>query len=166
MSEASSRPLVSRKTAEVAFALLLLSFGGFIALGAKELETGWGSSGPEAGYFPFRVGILIMLAAAAVLVQQVLRGTDGGHLISRSAAANVLTFVAPLALLIAAIPSIGFYLAAAAYLLVAVFLIGRVRLSVALSVSCAVPLGLFLLFEFVFRTPLPKGPLGPWLGMI
>ncbi len=24
----------------------------------------------------------------------------------------------------------------------------------------------FLLFEFIFRTPLPKGPLGPLLGMI
>jgi putative tricarboxylic transport membrane protein len=166
MSDTTSRHLLSRKTAEIGFALLLLAFGGTIAFGARELETGWGGSGPEAGYFPFRIGVLIMLAAGVVLAQQLVRPGPVAIFLDRGAARNIALFSAPLLLLVAAIPLIGFYLAAAAYLLVAVGLIGRVALPVALGVLLGAPGVLFLLFEFAFRTPLPKGPLGPLLGMI
>lgn len=166
MSDPAHRPLLSRKTAEVGFALLLLAFGGVIAVGARELDTGWGGSGPEAGYFPFRVGLLIMLASGAVLVQQALRPVDGAPFLDRRAALNMALFAGPLALCAAAIPLVGFYLAACAYLLCAIAVAGRIALPLALGVALGVPAALFLLFEFVFRTPLPKGPLGPLLGMI
>ncbi len=63
MSDEAPDGILSRRTAEIGFALLLLGFGAAIVVGARELETGWGSSGPEAGYFPFRIGLLIVAAA-------------------------------------------------------------------------------------------------------
>jgi putative tricarboxylic transport membrane protein len=166
MSETAPRPLLSRKMAEVGFAGVLLIFGGVIAYGALELETGWGSSGPEAGFFPFRIGVLIMLGAGVVLCQHLLRASDGAPFIDGRGARNIGVFAVPLLLLAGAIPLIGFYLAAMAYLLVALWLAGRVGWPLSLAVALLLPAALFLLFEFVFRTPLPKGPLGPLLGMI
>jgi putative tricarboxylic transport membrane protein len=166
VSNTASRPLLSRKAAEVGFAALLLVFGAVIALGARELETGWGSSGPEAGYFPFRVGLLIMLGAAMVLIRELLSRDAATPFLDQASARNLMLFAVPLVMCVAAIPFLGLYLAATAYLAVAIGLVGRVAVSVTLGVLLLAPLALFILFEFVFRTPLPKGPLGPWLGMI
>jgi hypothetical protein len=165
MSENAPDGILSRRSAEIGFALLLLAFGAAIMAGARELETGWGSSGPEAGYFPFRIGLLIVAASLLLLGTEAWR-SGGGRLVGRQAARNMASFALPLVGLVAAVPFLGLYLAAAAYLLVAIGLVGRAGWRVALAASLATPTLLFLLFEFAFRTPLPKGPLGPWLGMI
>ena len=48
-------------------------FGALIIKGALEFNVGWGDIGPEAGYFPFRIGILIVLASLVNLVRALLR---------------------------------------------------------------------------------------------
>jgi putative tricarboxylic transport membrane protein len=165
MGDGASDGVVSRKAAEVGFALVLLGFGAAIAWGALELDTGWGGSGPEAGYFPFRIGVLIIAAAGGVLILELLR-SGGGMLMGGKGLRNVALFALPLIGLIVAVPHLGIYLAGAAYLLVAVGLVGGAGWRLAAVVAVLAPALLFVLFEFVFRTPLPKGPLGPLLGMI
>ncbi len=165
MSDDAPDGILSRKHAEIGFALLLLGFGAVMIIGARELETGWGSSGPEAGYFPFRIGLLIIAASLLVLGQEILKAGNA-RLLNRRAAWNMALFAAPLIGLVTAVPILGLYLAAAAYLLVAIGLIGHAGWRTATLVALVTPTLLFLLFEFAFRTPLPKGPLGPLLGMI
>ena len=46
---------MSRKAAEIGFAIVLFAIGAAIVHGTLELETGWTRSGPEAGYFPKQV---------------------------------------------------------------------------------------------------------------
>jgi putative tricarboxylic transport membrane protein len=167
MSAPSSGLGFSRKRAEIAFALLLAAFGGIILVGARELETGWGSSGPEAGYFPFRLGVMITAVSAAVLIREALRAAvPTAPTIDRQSARNMLFFVLPMIGLVLLIPRLGLYLSAAIYLAFAVGVIGKAGWKTALLTAVGVPTFLFLLFEFVFRTPLPKGPLGPLLGML
>ena len=60
---------------------------------------------------------------------------------------------------------LGIYVATALYLLFTVGLIARHRSWLTLAVSLGTPLVLFLLFEYVFLTPLLKGPLENWLGL-
>ena len=165
MSHSDHSGLVSRKVAEIAFAILLLGFGVAIIKGAMELDTEWGGSGPEAGYFPLRVGYLILIASLALLVLEVLKTGHGKALFSREAALNIGLFALPLLALVAVVPFLGLYLAAAAYLLITIGLLGRVNWGISVGVATIFPLILFILFEFFFRTPLPKGPLGPLLGM-
>jgi len=165
MSQHAPNGILSRKTAEIGFALLLIGFGAAIIWGAGELDTGWGSSGPEAGYFPVRIGLLIVAASGIVLVREALR-SGGRSTLEPAAARNMALFALPLIGLAAAVPVIGFYLAAAGYLLVAIGLVGRAGWGAAICAAILAPFALFVLFEFVFRTPLPKGPLGPLLHMI
>jgi putative tricarboxylic transport membrane protein len=97
-----------------------------------------------------------------------LRKSDSGLTLLKSseAARNIALFAAPLVLLIAAIPWIGLYIAAAIYLFCAIGIIGKIPFIKTFAISLLTPLAMFVLFEFIFRTPLPKGPLGPLLGIL
>lgn len=166
MSEITPRQLLSRKSMELAFAGILAVGGIVMMVGAHEMDIGWSGSGPEAGYFPFRIGVLILACALFVFTREMLRPGDGQGFLTPAEAVNVAKFALPLLALTALIPWIGLYLAAFAYLLFAIGVMGANRWPKTLAIAVLAPLIVFMLFEFGFRTPLPKGPLGPWLGML
>jgi hypothetical protein len=60
---------------------------------------------------------------------------------------------------------LGIYVATALYLLFTVGFVARHRSWLTILVSLGAPVVLFLLFEYVFLTPLLKGPLENWLGV-
>lgn len=60
----ASGTLLSRFTMEVATALFTGLLGSIVCYGSLEFGTGWGDAGPEPGYFPFYVGLIIILASA------------------------------------------------------------------------------------------------------
>ena len=57
------------RTAEVAVSLLLFAFGATVVFDSYRLGASWGSDGPQSGYFPFYIGLLICLASLATLGQ-------------------------------------------------------------------------------------------------
>ena len=100
--EQETRPFVSRFVVEGAFALFTGLFGALIIYGALEFSIGWGDIGPEAGYFPFRVGILIILASLVNLVWAVIRhktlATD--TFLTSEQTRNVAAFAIPVVVLV------------------------------------------------------------------
>jgi hypothetical protein len=164
--EQESTPFVSRFTVESAFALLTLAFGALIIKGALEFSIGWGDIGPEAGYFPFRVGTLIVLASLVILVRATLRRKElaAEVFLTREQTRHVVAFAVPVIALVGVAVGVGIYVATALYLLFTVGLVARHRSWLTIVVSLGTPLVLFLLFEYVFLTPLLKGPLENWLG--
>jgi hypothetical protein len=164
--EQETRPFVSRFAIESAFALFTCLIGAVIIKGALEFNIGWGDIGPEAGYFPFRVGILICAASIVNLVWAIIRrkrlATDT-FLTSRQTH-DVVAFAVPVVVLVGVTLWLGLYVAMALYLLFTVGLVGRHRMWVTITVAVGTPVILFVLFEYVFLTPLLKGPLEHWLG--
>lgn len=158
--------VVTRRQAEIGFALLAALAGFVILAGATELDTGWSRSGPEAGYFPFRVGLFLMAAAALILVRVIFRRGPRETLLTWGAAKKLLAFLIPLVGFVLLIGQIGLYLAGVVYLVIVVGLIGRVAWLKALLIAVLVPVFLFIAFEYGFKAPLPKGPLGPLFGLI
>ncbi len=161
-----SAPFVSRFAVEAAFALFTCAFGALIIKGALEFSIGWGDIGPEAGYFPFRVGSLIVLASLINLVRAILRREElaAEIFLTRAQTRHVVAFAIPVIALVGVTVGLGIYVAMALYLLYTVGLVGRHRSWVTIVVSLGTPVILFLLFEYVFLTPLLKGPLENWLG--
>jgi hypothetical protein len=161
-----SAPFVSRFAAESAFALFTAAFGAVIISGALEFSVGWGDIGPEAGYFPFRVGIMIVLASLISLARALFRRKTMAAevFLTGEQARRVAAFAVPVILLVGITIALGLYVATALYLLYTVGLTGRHRPWVTLAVSLGTPIILFVLFEYVFLTPLLKGPLEHWLG--
>jgi hypothetical protein len=165
--EQESTPYISRFAVENAFALFTLAFGAAIIHGALEFSVGWGDIGPEAGYFPFRVGILIVLASLVVLVHATLRRKElaAEVFLTREQGHHVTAFAIPVIALVGVTIGLGLYVATALYLLFTVGLVARHRAWLAIAISLGTPIMLFLLFEYVFLTPLLKGPLENWLGL-
>jgi len=164
--EQERTPFVSRFAVESAFALFLAAFGALIIKGALEFNIGWGDIGPEAGYFPFRVGSLIVLASLVNFGRAVVqRKTLAAEVfLTREQTRNVVAFAIPVIVLVGVTIAVGIYVAAALFLLFTVGYIARHRLWVTIAVAVGTPLILFVLFEYVFLTPLLKGPLENWLG--
>jgi putative tricarboxylic transport membrane protein len=165
MSPRSFPRALPRRAAEVGFALFAIAVAATIMLGARELDTGWSRSGPEAGYFPFRVGLLLAAAAAIVLVRALLARDASPGLVTGAQAGRMASFALPLAAFAVLAPVLGFYPAIALYVVVAVGLVGRVPWRTTIAIALLLPAGLFVVFERLFRMPLPKGPLGPLLGL-
>ena len=147
----------------VAVALMLLAV--LVIVDSLRVGTGWAEDGPRSGYFPFYIGMLLLLSSGSVLVGQLLkwRGEDS-EFAKRTQIALVIAVLVPMAVYVGLIALIGIYLASLA--LIAYFMRrhGRYGWLLTGSVSVGVPLFFFIVFERWFLVPLPKGPIENLLG--
>jgi hypothetical protein len=67
--------VVSTRTVEIVTALLLMAVAGVVMWDSRRIGASWAADGPEAGYFPFYVGLILFLASVGNLVKA-FRATD------------------------------------------------------------------------------------------
>ena len=152
---------------EVATSLLLAGIGAVAMWDSRRLGAGWGAEGPQSGYFPFWIG-LVLLAASLGNLALALRARGAakgdGLFVTWPQLRLVLSVLLPTAIYVAAIPFTGLYLASA--VLVAWFMVrlGGFRPWTAAGAGLATALVAFVVFEEWFLVALPKGPIETWLG--
>ena len=158
-------PHVTLRALEVAVAVILILIGIVVAVDSERIGAGWADDGPQAGYFPFYIGILLSLAGGSVL-QNVLRlwRAHDKPFASHAQLKQVLSVLFPCIVYVAVIYAVGIYVASAAFIAWFMWIHGRFPLLKLVPVSAGVPIMLFLLFEVWFKVPLPKGPLERLLG--
>jgi Tripartite tricarboxylate transporter TctB family len=162
----TERALVSRTTMEIATALATGALGAAVMWGAIEHEIGWGDSGPAAGYFPFRIGTLIVLGSLANLGLALWRrGQDGAVFLTREQGKRVLSFAVPLVAFVAVSLWLGLYVGAVLYLFFTMVFQGGYRPILALAVALGVAVVMRLVFPVWFKVPLLTGPLEAMLGL-
>jgi putative tricarboxylic transport membrane protein len=156
---------VSVRTMEIVTAGVLLAIGAVVAWDSYRVGARWGSDGPEAGYFPFYVGLIIMIASAITLITH-LRSAAGSTIafVERSKFALVVRVLIPAAVFVVLIGYLGIYVSAALYIAFFMAWLGKYKLGTIVPVAVLVPIAMFLMFEIWFLVPLPKGPLEAWLG--
>lgn len=64
---------ISQRSVEIAVTLIFLLIGSVVAIDSYRIGAGWSSDGPQAGYFPFYIG-LIMCVSSLVTLAQALSG--------------------------------------------------------------------------------------------
>jgi len=164
MPASGARPL-SRFAAEIFAAALTLCIGAAIVLGSREHGTGWTDAGPEAGAFPFYVGIVIIAASVGNAVQAWRRRHDGAAFAQARQIARIAAFALPMALFVVACVLAGFYVATLLYL----GLVMRIQGGYGWLRSALVAVGtsafFFVVLELWFRVPLLKGPVEAALGI-
>lgn len=130
------------------------------------LGAGWEADGPAAGYFPFRIGVIVCLAAANV-VFRCLFGKERDHrvFVTWDRLRLVLAVLVPTALYVAAVHFIGIYVASGLFIGAFMRVMDKRRWPNVVLVSVGVAATLFWMFEKQFMVPLPKGPLEALLGM-
>ena len=152
---------------EAATSLLLAGIGAAAMWDSRRLGAGWGAEGPQSGYFPFWIGLVLVAASLGnlALTARARGGAEGGGLfVTWPQLRLVLSVLLPTAVYVAAIPFIGLYVASA--VLVAWFMIrlGGFRGWNAVGAGLATALVAFVVFEEWFLVALPKGPVETWLG--
>lgn len=162
----TSGPLLSRFTMEVATSCFTLAVGAIVTIGSLEFGTGWGDSGPQPGYFPFYVGLIVILASLGVLIQAfVVHRKRNDSFLTREQGTRILSFFVPmLAFVVLSIP-LGLYVALTLYLAGVMTVQGGYRPVKAFAIGIAAALVFYVVFEIWFQVPLMKGPLEAWLGI-
>ncbi len=163
--EPDERVVVSRKAMEIVTALLAMAFGAMIMIGAMEHNRGWGDRGPEPGYFPFWIGLIVIAGSVGVIAQAVFKRSNGEVFLNRGQLKRLAAFSLPMVAFVALSTQVGFYAATMAYLLFVMIVQGGYRIATALAVSVGTTLTFFLLFEIWLRVPLLKGPFEAFVGI-
>jgi hypothetical protein len=132
--------------------------------GSLKVGIGWAAEGPQSGFFPFWVGLIVVLASIVNFVRAM--AVPPMRLFAEwSQLVQVRKVIIPMAIYVAAVPLLGIYVSSA--LLVAGFMrwIGRYKWPLTLCIAIALPVLTYVTFEKWFLGPLPKGPLEDWLGL-
>ncbi|MBS7537661.1 tripartite tricarboxylate transporter TctB family protein [Ancylobacter lacus] len=154
----------TQRNAELGTALLTLLFGGIVIYGSLLVGVGWSSDGPQAGFFPFYVGLVIAGCSIINLVQA-LRVDPTELFAEWGQMSQVLKVLIPATIYVILIPYLGIYVPS--FLLITLFMIwlGKYGWPLTLAVAIGVPVFFFLTLERWFLIPLPKGPIEAMLGL-
>lgn len=154
----------SQRNVEVGTALLTLLFGLIVVYGSYIVGFGWGSDGPQAGFFPFYVGLIICACSLINLVNG-LREDPGELFTEWSQLGQVLRVLIPTTIYVALVPVLGIYVPSV--VLIAVFMkwLGRYSWVTTLAIAFGVPAFFYATLERWFLIPLPKGPVEALFGL-
>jgi putative tricarboxylic transport membrane protein len=166
MEESQDKSAVSQKTMEIAMAVLFLAFGIIVCWDSYRLGAKWGSDGPQAGYFPFYIGLIIIVCSLVTLAKAFAMTAAKNHpFVMRGQLKMVLLVMVPTLVYVGLIHLIGIYVASTIYIALFMWWLGKYPWTKYVSVSVGVNVAFFLMFEIWFKVPLPKGPLEAALGL-
>jgi putative tricarboxylic transport membrane protein len=165
MEEKSGKSAASSRAVEIFTAAVVLVFGAIVVYDSQRHGARWGDDGPQPGYFPFYIGLLICLSAVAILVQALRNRAATTSFVSREQLKLILIVLVPTAIYVALVASLGIYVASTLYIAFFMWWLGKYSWLKIVPVSVGVNVAFFLIFETWFRVPLPKGPLEAALGL-
>jgi putative tricarboxylic transport membrane protein len=159
------RPIVKSRSVDIVVLLLLLALACLLGWDSTRVGNSWGDDGPQAGYFPFYLSVLMGAACAFGLVRLFMASaaeTEG--FITREQLIRVMQVFVPTLAFVVATEYLGLYVAS--FLLVAGFMwwIGHIAAWKSLLTAFLFTMAMFLTFEIAFNVLMPKGPLEAAFG--
>jgi hypothetical protein len=169
MQQPHDRAMGSVRVWDAAVAVAFFVFGAVVVWESRRLGSEWASDGPQAGYFPFYIGLIICAASIANFISALGSGRKGAKpFVMWGQLKMVLTVMVPSALYVALIVnpvySLGIYEASVVFIAFFMRHLGRYSWPKIAAVSVTVMTVFFLMFEVWFKVPLPKGPIEALLG--
>ena len=155
----------SHKSVEIGVALLVIVFGAIAVFGSLNAGIGWGAEGPRAGFFPFYLGILIVISGAVNLWNAVRPDAVGGIFAEWSQLRQVMLVVIPATIYAFAVGYIGIYVSSMLFIGWFMRWLGKYGWVKVVSIAVGMPLIVYLVFEKWFLVSLPKGPIEYWLNL-
>lgn len=146
-------------------AAVIFAFGALVVYDSYRLGSGWASDGPQSGYFPFYIGLMICISSVVVFVQGLLKvKIDRKIFVEPGQLKQVLVILLPSTAYVAGVQWIGIYVSSAIFISLFMKFFGKYGWLRSLVVGIAVSSISFVLFEIWFRIPLPKGPVEQLIG--
>jgi putative tricarboxylic transport membrane protein len=164
-SEQDTSRRVSNRSVEIGTATVVLALGMVVLMDSLRLGARWADDGPQAGYFPFYLSVIMCLAGGWILLRAVFHRGLQGAFVSVAQLRLVLKLFLPLLVYVLLIGFTGIYVASVLFIAYCMRRMGSYGWIRSLVVPLAVMSCFFLMFEIWFKVPLPKGPLEALLGL-
>ena len=150
---------ISVRAMDIITSLVFLAIAITVMVGSLKLGASWGADGPEAGYFPFYISLIILLSSTVTLYQTAIvnkhKKTDS--FVEKEPLKQVMAVLLPAIVFVLGVQLIGIYVSSALYIAIFMVWLGKYPIWKAIAVSVGVSVALYLMFEFWFQVPLPHG---------
>ncbi len=102
---------------EVITAAVLFAVGAVVIYDSQRLGTGWTTDGPQSGYFPFYIGLMLCLSSV-VIAFRTLSGGGGKReiFVDGKQTRQILPVLLPATVYVGLIHVLGIYVASALYI--------------------------------------------------
>jgi hypothetical protein len=152
------------RSVEIGVAAGMAVFALVVIVGSTRAGIGWGAEGPQAGFVPFYVGLLLLGSSLVNFAAAFMHHFEQRLFAQWDQLGQVMSVLVPTVIYVALVPWIGIYVASA--LLIALFMrwLGRYGWGLVAMIALGMPLACFVIFERWFLVPLPKGPIEAFLG--
>lgn len=147
------------RKAELLTGLGFIAFALAVIQQARQVGAGWAEGQPQAGFFPFWLGLLLGLATVVVLGQDIFTAKDQfvAFFHDQTAFVSVIKVSATGAAMLVLTYLVGFYTAAIVYLFIYIRFVGKHRWPAVILMSLLIPIGSYILFERTMDILLPRG---------
>jgi putative tricarboxylic transport membrane protein len=156
-------PVARSRSVDIVISLLLLALALVLGWDARRIGASWADDGPQAGYFPFYLALILGAASLYGLVTALLDQSRVAF-VTREQLKRVLQVFVPTLVFCALLQVLGLYVAS--FLLIAGFMwwIGGIAIWKSVLTSFLFTAAMFLTFEIAFNVIMPKGPLEAAFG--
>jgi putative tricarboxylic transport membrane protein len=164
-SPPESPAAASTRTVDIVTSVVLLAFAALLAFDNWRTGMSWDATGPQAGYFPFYLSLILAGASLYGIVRELLRRhAESEAFVRRAQLYRVLQVFAPTLAFCILMQWLGLYVAS--FLLIAGFmaLVGRIAWWKSLLTGFVFSAAMFVTFEIAFDVLMPKGPLEALFG--
>jgi hypothetical protein len=148
------------RKADIIVALGLMVVGLLAIADSIRLGFGWGMSGPKAGFFPFYMGLGIVICTFFIVLRAIKiykkEGT-GKPLVPEGGTTQILWVLIPAVGVVLLTELLGLHLATVLYLAFYMAWVGKIHWGKVILLSLLVPLVIYVLFDKIFLIPLPEG---------
>ena len=140
---------------DVAACLFFIAFGLLAMYEGYQLGSGWGDTGPAAGFFPFILAVLMVIGGVGAGVQALRRRDPTLYFEHPQEIVDLLKVGIPMAVAIASVQWLGLYLMAWVYLWLFSWWYGRHPWWLGLGIGIATSVILYYGLQVGFRINMP-----------
>jgi len=155
----------SHRHVEAGVTILIALFGLIVVFGSVQAGITWGAEGPRAGFFPFYIGLAILISSAVNLWNTLRPGSPDGLFAEWSQLRQVMSVVIPATIYVLSIAFIGLYVASGIFIAWFMRWLGKYNWPLVAAIAIGMPVLIYFVFEKWFLVPLPKGPVEEWLHL-
>lgn len=161
MSDATEkRAAFSYKAAELWVAGFIFALGAIVVFDSWRLGARWAADGPQTGYFPFYVALIICISSVINAVNALLiKKEKNGAFVEVGQFKLVLSVLVPSSVYVALVGWLGIYVSSIIYIAFFMRWLGKYPWWKVVLVSVGTMAVFYVIFEIWFLVPLPKGPL-------
>jgi hypothetical protein len=132
---------------DLVVAALIFVLGVLVAYDSSRLGSSWGADGPQSGYFPYHIGVIICISSLVVFVQGLLKlRADRQVFVTTGQLKQVMVILLPSTAYVLGIQLIGIYVSSAVFIGLFMAVAGRYSWMRSVAVGIGVSVSAFLMF--------------------